>query len=359
MPRAMRADVAIHGAGPVGCALALLLRRQGRAAVLVQQREAAARSFRPAFRPLALSHASRLILERAGAWRALAVTPIAAIHVSQQRGFGRACMSAADAGVPALGYVLDYGTLLDALLARVREARVPVQSEPVEALLAVHAEGTSEEASRKDYRQQAVVAEVQTRPGATTTAWERFTPEGPLALLPIAGKYGVVWSARPERARELCDADESRFLAALAQAFGRRAGAFVAAGARARLPLSLRLRSERTGERAAYVGNAAQTLHPVAGQGLNLGLRDAWDLAQVLQGAPDPGDARVLQAFAALRRFDATATVRITDFLAGAFLGESPLRGLTRGMGLTALDICLPARRFFARRMIYGASALP
>jgi 2-octaprenyl-6-methoxyphenol hydroxylase len=204
-----------------------------------------------------------------------------------------------------------------------------------------------------------VVAEVSTRPGATATAWERFTPEGPLALLPIAGRYGLVWAARPERARELCAATDAAFLAVLAQAFGRRAGEFVAAGARSRLALALRLRPQRTAERAAYVGNAAQTLHPVAGQGLNLGLRDAWDLAQVLQGAQDPGDARVLHAYASLRRFDATATVRVTDFLAGGFLGGSPVPALLRGIGLTALDICLPARRFFARRMIFGASALP
>jgi 2-octaprenyl-6-methoxyphenol hydroxylase len=100
-------------------------------------------------------------------------------------------------------------------------------------------------------------------------------------------------------------------------------------------------------------------LHPVAGQGLNLGLRDAWDLAQVLDGEADAGEARVLARFARLRRLDAAAVVRVTDFLAGAFLGGNPFGGLLRGFGLTALDMCLPARRFFARRMIYGTSALP
>jgi 2-octaprenyl-6-methoxyphenol hydroxylase len=88
-------------------------------------------------------------------------------------------------------------------------------------------------------------------------------------------------------------------------------------------------------------------------------LRDAWDLAQVLHDARDPGEASVLRRFAALRRFDATATVQVTDFLARAFLGADPLSRLARGVGLTALDICQPARRFFARRMIYGTSALP
>jgi len=351
----MRHEVSIRGAGPVGCALALLLQRQGRSTVLVRPRKDTS----AAFRPIALSHASRLILERAGAWAGLAPTPIDSIHVSQQHGFGRTRMSAADAGVPALGYVLDYGALLDALLALVIERRIPVEDAPAEARLAVHAEGTSDDTTHKDYGQEAVVARVTTRPGASATAWERFTPDGPLALLPLGGHYGAVWGARPERARELCELPEDAFLAALAQAFGRRAGTFVRAGARSRLPLALRLRPERIGERTAYIGNAAQTLHPVAGQGLNLGLRDAWDLAQVLHGAEDPGEARVLRSFADLRSVDAAATVRATDFLAGAFLGSDPLSRLTRGVGLTALDICRPARRFFARRMIYGASALP
>jgi 2-octaprenyl-6-methoxyphenol hydroxylase len=164
---------------------------------------------------------------------------------------------------------------------------------------------------------------------------------------------------RPERAQLLCDAPQCEFLAALSQAIGRRAGEFESVGERLRAPLALRVRRSRIGERAAFIGNAAQTLHPVAGQGLNLGLRDAWDLAQVLRDATDPGEARVLQRFAGLRRVDAAATVQVTDFLAGAFLGNYRITGLMRGFALTALDICLPARRFFARRMIFGASALP
>jgi 2-octaprenyl-6-methoxyphenol hydroxylase len=115
--------------------------------------------------------------------------------------------------------------------------------------------------------------------------------------------------------------------------------------------------------REAYVGNAAQTLHPVAGQGLNLGLRDAWDLARLLQEAPDPGAERLLARYAARRRLDAAATIGVTDFLAGALLGADPLASAARttllGTAMTALDACAPLRRFFARRMIYGPSAIP
>lgn len=351
----MPAEIAIVGAGPVGCVLSLLLQGQGSDAVLIDRQEPFPRSFRP----IALSHASRLILERVGAWQRLAPTPIEHIHVSQQGGFGRTELRAADAGVPALGYVLEYAALLQALQSRVKEVGASIGHGPADALLTVHAEGASAESTHKAYGQDAVVALVSVRPAAAGTAWERFTPEGPLALLPLAGRLAAVWGMRPERARMLCEAPEAAFLEALAQAIGRRAGELVAAGGRSRVPLALRVRRSRVGERAAFVGNAAQTLHPVAGQGLNLGLRDAWDLAQLLRGAPDPGAADLLQRFAALRRLDAASTVRATDLLAGAFLGAVPLAGLMRGIGLTALDICLPARRFFARRMIFGASALP
>ena len=350
-------EVTIHGAGPVGCALSLLLHGQGNSVVLIQKKKSGPASLRP----IALSHASRLILERAGVWQSLAPTTIETIHVSQQGGFGRTRLSAVDAGVPALGYVVDYQPLLESLQHEVAKRGIRINPEAGQPALTVHAEGASEvtKEKEKNYGQEAVVALVTVRPAASSTAWERFTPEGPLALLPLGERYCVVWGMRPEQARERCDAPEALFLAALSRAFGRRAGEFTAVGERSRVPLGLRVRPSRVGPREAYVGNAAQTLHPVAGQGLNLGLRDAWDLAQVLHDAQDPGDAEVLARFAAMRRFDAMATVRVTDLLAGAFLGANPLAGLMRGIGLTALDTCLPARRFFARRMIYGTSALP
>jgi len=118
-------------------------------------------------------------------------------------------------------------------------------------------------------------------------------------------------------------------------------------------------RRKSVAERAVYIGNAAQTLHPVAGQGLNLGLRDAWDLAQLLRDAPDPGDAATLARFAARRRLDAGAAIRITDLLATAFLRANLPFNLFTGAALTALDVFPPARRFFARRMMFGPSALP
>src|SRR6185369_15534826 len=153
----MPADVLIRGAGPVGCVLALLLQEAGKTVAL----EPGTRSRTALFRPLALSYASRLILERAGAWPA--ATPIHTVHVSRQGAFGRTRMSAEDAGVDSLGYVAQYDDLLDALLQRVSAAGIP--NEAGEARLVVHAEGSSADASEKPYAQEAIVALVATEPG--------------------------------------------------------------------------------------------------------------------------------------------------------------------------------------------------
>lgn len=354
-----RSKVAILGDGPVGCALALALAGGRHALRLVAAREPAREA---AFRPLALSHASRLILARIGAWEAIAphATPILAIHVSQSRGFGRTRLEAQDAGVPALGYVIGYGELLAALRECVRARGIARESAaPAAAALTVHAEGASAEANEKRYSQDAVLARIECRPSAAHTAFERFTPEGPLALLPLQGSYGLVWAMHPVRAAELAQAPEAEFLRLLAAACGARPGEPVGAAHRSRVPLALRVRAARVGLREAFIGNSAQTLHPVAGQGLNLGLRDAWALARLLEDADDPGEARLLARFARARALDARATIGVTDFLASAFLADDAASRAARGAALAALDACAPARRFFARRMIFGANALP
>jgi 2-octaprenyl-6-methoxyphenol hydroxylase len=339
-------DVLVRGDGPVGCVAALALSSFKTVRIVGKENRG------PAFRPIVLSYASRLILERLAVWHELAPTPIEKIHVSQAARFGRTVFEARDAGVPALGYVLEYSALLRALREAVQELLI---EEETEARCVVHAEGAAPEAEEKRYSQDALVASVRFAGAAESTAFERFTDEGPLALLPLPGGYAVVWSMRPERAQMLASAAEEDFLRQLAAAAGTRPGRPVSVARRAVQPLVLRVRERSVAERAVYIGNAAQTLHPVAGQGLNLGLRDAWDLAQIMREAPDPGDAGVLRRFSAHRRLDATAAVRVTDLLAQAFLRTNPLNAAA----LTILDIFPPARRFFARRMIFGPSALP
>lgn len=342
-------EVLIRGAGPVGCAAALALRRSRNVKILADTQA-------PGFRPIALSYGSRLILERLGIWSALEATPLETILVSQRGGFGRMRMDAADAGVPALGYVTSYPRLLDALRDAARD--LLVADEPP-ARLVVHAEGISADMREKRYQQHALVGLVEFDPPARATAFERFTDEGPLALLPFAGRYALIWGMRPERAAALAAAPQAEFLDSLAKAAGARPGRPVGAEALAVQPLVARVRGTRVGERCVYIGNAAQTLHPVAGQGLNLGLRDAWDLAQTLAGAADPGDAALLARFAARRRLDSAAAVRVTDALASAFLSADRLTRAARGAALTALDLFPAPRRFFARRMMFGPSALP
>lgn len=383
-------EVLVVGGGPVGCALALGLRQAGRDVAILERRpQQGSGAAANAFRPIALSHASRLILERLGAWAPLGVTPIEQVHVSQLGAPGRTLLRAADAEVPALGYVVEYGALTDALAERARAAAIRwldraeaqrVEPAPddvavrylregrestIAARCVAHAEGTGEGMREHSYGQEGIVTLIETgngnelRPDAARRAYERFTPDGPLALLPYADQYAVVWSLRAERARQLAAAADDAFLDALVQTIGRRVGTPRTAGPRTLQPLALRLRPSRIAARQVYIGNAAQTLHPVAGQGLNLGLRDAWDLAELWCRAADPGAQDTLSAFAALRRFDLRATVGVTDALLRAFGGTHPLMRAGRCVALTALDLLPPARKFFARRMIFGPSAIP
>lgn len=351
MTHASPVDVLVRGAGPVGCALALALRGSGLTVALFDPHAAHA-----GFQPIALSHGSRLILERLGVWRALDTTAIERILVTQAGALGRTRLEAADAGVPALGYVTDYAALLAALRAPLAGQ---FTSEELPARCVVHAEGAAADAREKRYGQSALVALVESAPPPLATAFERFTPDGPLALLPCRGRYALIWTASPQRAAELAAANENDFLAALARAAGSAAGVPVAVGQRSVRALVLRVRATRVAPRAVYIGNAAQTLHPVAGQGLNLGLRDAWQLARELAQASDPGDARVLASYAARRRLDAWATIGVTHWLAAGFTGSNRALRAARGLALTALDVLPAPRRFFARRMMYGPSAAP
>jgi len=380
-------DILIAGGGPVGAALALALEGSGHSVVLTEALNAdsgGARSTQSRdARAIALSYASRLILERLRAWSGLAVTPIETIHISQRGGFGRTLIRAADCDLPALGYVASYDGLQQSLLAvpcsgkRLFGAKLTafdgatalVQTQAGELAFAprltVFADGArladdrSAPAYSKDYRQTAVVAWVKTAQAHRGRAWERFTPEGPLALLPHGAGYALVWTASPERAARLCALEAPAFLAELHAAFGDRLGAFTETGERTGFPLALRYRRDETRPRSLAVGNAAQTLHPVAGQGFNLGLRDAWELARLARDARDLGSDSFCARYRRSRALDRRAAIQFTDSLIGLFSNSDPLLKLCRGAGLLALDLLPFARRFVARRMIYGARALP
>lgn len=378
----MELDVAIIGAGPVGAAVAALCADTRLRFALFEARAAPASDART----LALSHASRELLERAGAWPS-ASTAIDSIHISQKGGPGRTVITAREQGLPALGYTLGYASLQAALEARLARASIPLNlgesceeirldadraevgfasGRRVEASLLVLADGGSN-ASRipgiafvqKDYAQVAVVAAVRTDRAHGGRAYERFTPRGPVALLPVEERFALVWTSSPDEASRRLALDDEAFLDELQADFGDRAGRFVSVASRASFPLRLRAVNTPIALRTVIVGNAAQALHPIAGQGLNLGLRDASALADVLSATPpaEVGGMKMLDAYRASRRRDASRGIAFTDFLVSAFADARRLPTWGRGLGLAALDFFPPARRLLAERMIRGAPA--
>lgn len=376
-----RIDVAIVGAGPVGAALAASLVPAGLTVRVLEARAAPSRDART----LALSHASRERLEEAGGWPASGATPITEIHVSQQGGPGRTLLTAAEQGLPALGYTVAYAALEEALEGRLAAlgadvswgaacesieleadaARVRLAGgEAVEARLLVLADGGANARripglayAEKDYGQVAITGPVHADRPHRGRAYERFTPKGPVALLPVGERYALVWTATPQEAQRLLALDDAAFLAELQAHFGDRAGRFVAAGPRATFPLRLRTINTPIALRTVVAGNAAQAMHPIAGQGLNIGLRDAAALAALLRAEPagDPGAPAVLEAYRESRRRDAGRGVAFTDFLVGAFMDGRRVATWGRGAALTLLDLLPPARRWLAGRMIGGA----
>jgi 2-octaprenyl-6-methoxyphenol hydroxylase len=377
-------DVIIVGGGPVGAALALALADGRRSILLAEARNEPRNEDDP--RTLALSFGSRLILEHLGVWSQVTpATAIEAIHVSHRGAFGRAVLAAVEARVPALGYVVSYAVLQRALSGRLQRASnvtlllgsrlskmeaspdsVWVQFEngsaqrAAHAKLAVIADGgatarTFTRVTERAYGQSALVANVLASKPHQNRAFERFTPDGPLALLPRERGFALVWTTAPDSARQLCSLPAATFLARLQSAFGERAGTFTAVEGRAAFPLSLRVAQPPHLARTLLLGYAAQTLHPVAGQGLNLGLRDAWELAESIQAArTDPGGRPSLAAFARRRRRDRASGVLLTDALVQVFSNDRlPLRWL-RGCGLTLLDSLPPAKRAFMQQMMFG-----
>lgn len=374
-------DVLIVGAGPVGAVCALALQQQGVSARVLEARPADARADT---RILALSHGSRLILDRLDVWPSLGdATPITRIHISQRGALGVARLSAAEVDVPALGYVLPYASLTAALKRALAEAGIAVDygvavtrieagpdaatlslsgGRSVAASLVVVADGGRGDTApapkfERDYDQMAVVCEVRTELPHANQAYERFTPEGPAALLPCGEGYALVWSAGEADARRIAALPDADFLAALYRHFGGRQGRFLQAGPRKTFPLKLAYTGSEAADRVVRIGNAAQTLHPVAGQGFNIGLRDAWELASLCGDtqAGAIGSAAMLAAYARGRRADVLGGVGFTDFLVRVFSNDiAPLRH-ARGLGLLALEMLPPLKAFVARRMIFGA----
>jgi 2-octaprenyl-6-methoxyphenol hydroxylase len=437
-------DVTIVGAGPVGLALAgWLARRSATRALkiaLVDAREPEDSIADP--RAIAVSHGSRMILEPLR-WPAEA-TAIHRIHVSQRGHFGRTLIDHGEHGLPALGYVLRYGSIVHGLAEAVHatsvhwfrstSAAAPTQeldgvTLPIETVgvtrqlrtrILVNAEGglfgdqkssgrvagkraakgSSASADRqvghgaddadrqaadsaaksadrqagrggdaarragrgvaetgtRDYGQTALVGTVTVSTPQPHVAWERFTSQGPIALLPMGGvrgaDYALVWCCAPEEAARRAQLSDEDFLRELGAAFGDRMGRFTHIKGRASFPLGLNAVETLVNGHVVAIGNAAQTLHPVAGQGLNLGLRDAHALADALSAeGPTP---LALATFAQRRALDRRMTISATDTLARLFTVDFAPLAVMRGLALTALEFLPPVKTALARQMMFG-----
>lgn len=402
-PHAQRYDIAVVGGGLVGASLALALSQIELSVVLIEAHPFGTAA-QPSFdeRTTAISNGSRRVFEAIGVWSLIEreATAIRRIHVSDRGRFGFARIDASEQGLAALGFVVVNRAMGAALWRRLQESTVRIlaparvqamhntgQSQSIHceladgermivaAKLAVAADGARSVARESagvgaqtwEYDQTALIANVFTQRFHDHVAYERFTPSGPLALLPMSeGRLGLIWTFHPQTAAQVAQLSDADFIARLQEAFGFRLGRFTRVGARQLYPLALTRSDEHTAERLAIVGNAAQSLHPIAGQGFNLGLRDAASLAEVLaehqrgrQSTFDPGAAAVLEQYRQWRADDRANIVRFTDGLVRLFTQPFGPVKLLRDAGLLAFDLMPAAKGALAQLSLGAAGRVP
>lgn len=390
--------IAICGAGPVGQALALLLHQRGIAAqdILLLDAKTSEQACKDA-RSIALSFGSQQLLSSINATVNKA-TSIQEIHVSRRAHFGRCLIEASDYSLPALGYVARYGDIVSPLEIAIAKANIHIQrpvqvmriqshedyvelqlndNDSIHCQILIQAEGGTFDDQAKgmqhhDYQQTAIISHVTCSKFQAHRAFERFTEEGPLALLPQGDGYSLVWCVRPETAQQLCALDDKAFLNALQTAFGGRVGNFLSASQRFTYQLGLNVQDNRNNQndqitlhhRRVKIGNAAQTLHPVAGQGLNLGLRDAYNLAQCLgqnlinsELQNKDSIQNALTQFMQQRQKDRNNSIRITDTMARVFASsaDGSMTQAALGLGLGVVDMFKPAKKLLAEQMMFGS----
>ncbi len=395
-------DIAIVGGGMVGASLGVALKDLGARVALIEAipHDAATQ---PSFdeRTTALSNGSRRILDTLGVWPAVAcaATPIRKIHVSDQGHFGFARIDAAEQGLAAMGYVVPNRSLGAALwsqvnaggnvrifcpaqVARVAASENSVQLEVsaangikaiIDTQLVVAADGVQSAvrnafgvaAETRDYEQTAVITTILPQRFHDNVAYERFTASGPLAILPLAdGRCTLVLTLSKAMADAAMAWSDAQFLAEVQRRFGFRLGRILKVGRRVPYPLSLSRARATSAGRCVIIGNAAQGLHPVAGMGFNLGLRDVASLAELIaeqrqQGRLDAGDSAMLAEYDAWRRADRGGSIAFTDGLVRLF--SNPLRAVqgVRNLGLLAFDLLPPAKAALSRLSSGAAGRIP
>ena len=385
-------DIVIVGGGMVGASLACAL-GSSELRIAVVEAVALGDPGQPSYddRTIALAYSSRRIFEGIGVWESIAqrsATPIEHIHISDRGHFGFTRLHASDMGIEALGYVAETRALGAALYevmatyknielvcpasvgdvnVRSDHAELSIEREgetqKISARLAVAADGGDSplrravgiESRKHEYDQAAVVANVTPGHDHHNTAYERFTKTGPLALLPMPGKRcAVVWSTNSENVETIMGWTDEQYLAQLQQRFGDRLGRFERAGKRVAYPLALTRVKDSVSDRIALIGNAAHTVHPVAGQGFNLGLRDVATLAQVIVDArragKDFGSIDVLRPYAEWRKRDNQRVATFTDGLVRIFSNDFLPLTLARNAGLSLVNLFPSIKRTFIRR---------
>lgn len=401
-------DIVIVGGGMVGASLACALAPLSLNIAIVEQYPLRSAS-QPSFddRSIALSYGSRKIFQSMGLWEFLSgtVSPIHKIHISDRGHFGATRLSNRESGVEALGYVIESRTLGQALQDMlstisnvdficpaevvgidVGEKKVDVrvmadhQTRTLTASLLVAADGSQSVIRQQlglpvkswDYGQTALISNVGISRPHQHIAYERFTDTGPLALLPMLdmidqgqaiARCSLVWTLKTHQVDEYLEMSDTHFLNKLQQRFGRRLGEFIRVGSRSTYPLRLLKVPAQVQARVALIGNAAHTLHPVAGQGYNLGVRDIAVLSKVLAGAvknaTDLGDHALLSEYAEWRRRDHRRVIAFTDGLVRLFSNPLLPVKMARGLALTALDFIPPLKKVLGRHTMGLTGGIP
>lgn len=382
--------IVVIGGGPVGATLAVALAAHGMPSTVLETREKGASHQDQ--RALALSYGTRQILQRLGVWDEVGAhaTAIRTIHISQRGSLGRSLLKAEALQQDALGYVVSYGALaraLDRALEHCPEVNVLYEAEVVDVRpggdasrvtyefagnrehinceLAVLADGGRSlgeipglRRETREYGHDALVTKVSAELPHDNIAYERFIPSGPIALLPNGERdFSLVWTGEKEEVESILALDDASFLKALHERFGDRVGKFLSVGKRVSFPLKLSRLDPVILPHFAVIGNAAQTMHPVAGQGFNVGLRDAWELSQRLSSVEPSlwGAPTTLASYAKGRERDTSRGLLFTDFLVQIFSNEIVGLAALRSAGLGVLDIIKPAKRLLINKMSFGA----
>jgi len=383
----MNNSIVIIGGGPVGAIFALLNQSQASKILLLESNSYS--QTKNDKRALALSNGTKFILEKIGIWKDLEsrLTPIKTIHTSQKSTFGRTLMEAEDFEQQALGYIISYGDLISVLQKKISN------SKQIEALydsellsyeskqktqklifkykskekslncdLLVLADGGGSEIkginitrTNKSFEHSALVTHIETDIPHSNIAYERFTNMGPMALLPnLNGQYSLVWTGPKDEIKRLSQLDNSEFLIALQEHFGDRVGNFTLSEKIITFPLWQSFISKYPEGNIAIIGNSAQTMHPVAGQGLNTGIRDALILSDCIKKDVNLDLKLMINNFNQMRKKETKNIIKLTNALVMLFSNDFIGVNRIRGMALSFLDLIPPIKKRFVKKMSYG-----